>query len=54
MIVSESIKIPRVEKVSTEYIENELKKQNIIDPIRWAITDVNDENLIITLAYERE
>ena len=53
MIVSESVKINRIENISTEYIENELKKQGI-EPIRWAITKVEEKSLIITLAYERE
>ena len=53
MIVSDNIVINNVENISTEYIENELKKTGI-DPIRWAITKVEQETLTITLAYERE
>ena len=53
MIVSESIKIAKVDDVSTEYIEDELKKQSIV-PIRWAITDIDEKDITISLAYERE
>ena len=53
MIVSDLILIPNTDNITTEYIENELKKQNIIDPLRWAIVKTNSENLTISLAYEK-
>ncbi len=53
MIISDSINIKYVENISTEYIESELKKQNI-EPIRWAITEINEKEITISLAYERE
>ena len=53
MIISDNIKLDRVENVTTEYIENELKKQGI-EPIRWAITDINENEITISLAYERK
>ncbi|MBR1908510.1 hypothetical protein IJ818_06205 [bacterium] len=53
MIISDCVRINRVENISTEYIEKELKKCEI-EPIRWAITHVSDKDLIITLAYERK
>ncbi len=53
MITSELILIPNTDNISTEYIENELKKQNIENPLRWAIVHTNRENLTISLAYEK-
>ncbi|MBR1681340.1 hypothetical protein IJ707_06085 [bacterium] len=53
MITSELILIPNTDNISTEYIENELKKQNIENPLRWAIVHTNSENLTISLAYEK-
>lgn len=53
MITSETISIPNTEDITTEYIESELKKQNIENPIRWAIVNTNSESLTISLAYEK-
>lgn len=53
MIVSDNIIIKKVENLSTEYIEQELKKQGIV-PVRWAITKIEQESITISLAYERE
>lgn len=53
MITSETILIPNTDDITTEYIENELKKQNIENPLRWAIVNTNKENLTISLAYEK-
>ncbi len=53
MITSEIVLIPNTEDISTEYIENEFKKQNILNPLRWAIVHTNSENLTISLAYEK-
>ena len=53
MITSEIVLIPNTEYISTEYIEIELKKQNINNPLRWAIVHTNSENLTISLAYEK-
>lgn len=53
MIISDNINIKNFENLSTDYIENELIKQGI-EPIRWAITNINKEEITVTLAYERE
>jgi len=53
MITSELVLIPNTENISTEYIEEELKKQNIENPLRWAIVHTNNDNLTISLAYEK-
>lgn len=52
MITSKLISIPNAEHISTEYIENELKKQNI-EPLRWAIVKTDSKNLTISLAFEK-
>lgn len=52
MITSELISIPNTENLSTEYIEKEIKKQNI-NPLRWAIVKTNSKELTISLAYEK-
>ena len=52
MITSELVLIPNTEDISTEYIENELKKQNI-NPLRWAIVSTTSQTLTISLAYEK-
>jgi len=40
-------------KITTEYIENELKKQNI-NPLRWAVVEVDDKMLTISAADLKE
>ena len=53
MILSDCVKIKKVDNLSTEYVEDELKKQGI-DPLRWAVSDMDDTTLTISLAYERK
>lgn len=53
MITSELLKIPNTDNISTEYIEMELKKKNITDPIRWALVHTNNEKLTISIAYKK-
>ena len=53
MITSELILIPNTDEITTEYIESEIKKQNIENMLRWAIVHTNSENLTISLAYEK-
>lgn len=53
MILSDCVKIKNIKNLSTDYVESELKKQGIV-PLRWAITDVDDVTLTISLAYERD
>ena len=49
-ILSKDVKISKPEKISSEYIENALKSMGI-DPLRWAITAENDENLTVSVSY---
>lgn len=52
MIVSDYVKIEKTDTLTVEYIETELKKMNI-EPLRWSIVEVKDNEYTINLAYER-
>ena len=47
--VSKLIKIKNNNKPSTEYIEEELSRQNIT-PLRWAIVAVDDKFYTVSVA----
>ena len=49
-VISKTIKIA-VDKLppSVEFIENEIKKTGL-DPLRWAITDVNKKELTLSVS----
>ena len=51
--ISELIEIPNTGEFTTEYIENELTKRNII-PLRWAIISVSDTIITISVAKLEE
>lgn len=53
MITSDLVTIPNTDEISTEYIENELRKCNIINPLRWALVNSNHDKLTISIAYEK-
>ncbi|MGN1125725.1 MAG: hypothetical protein ACI4SM_06010 [Candidatus Gastranaerophilaceae bacterium] len=53
MITSNLVEIPNTEDITTEYIESELKKKDIILPLRWALVHANREKLTISIAYEK-
>ncbi|MGN0018846.1 MAG: hypothetical protein ACI37S_07395 [Candidatus Gastranaerophilaceae bacterium] len=53
MITSDIIKIPNTENITTEYIENELRKRHFNNILRWALVHTNRENLTISVAYEK-
>ncbi len=48
MIKSEIVKIKKLENFDNIYIEKELCKLNKA-PLRWAITDIKDDYLIISV-----
>ena len=48
-VESKLIKIPRNGILTSENIENELKKQNI-KPLRWAVVDVSDTMYTVSVA----
>ena len=48
-IVSKLVQIFNVENPSSEYIENELTNRNI-NPLRWAVVNVSDKMLTISVA----
>ena len=47
--ISKIIKIPNNSCITTEYIEEELFKRNI-NPLRWAIVEIESEYLILSVA----
>lgn len=51
MIVSEIVKIKKIENFDNIYIENELSK---IDktPVRWAIIDISKDFLSVSVSYK--
>ena len=49
-ITSTNVKIPQVEDFDTEYIENYLKNRGY-DLIRWAITDVGENEITVSVSY---
>lgn len=53
MILSDCIKIKNVENISTNHVEAELHKLGI-NPLRWAITNIENTTLTVSLAYERD
>ena len=52
-VVSELVEIENNEELTTKYIENELTKLNI-NPLRWAIVDVSDKILKVSVANLKE
>ncbi len=52
-VESTLIKIPNNSNPSTEYIEGELNRLGI-EPLRWAIVEVNDDYYIISVADLKE
>lgn len=51
--ISELIDIPNNHNITTEYIEQELTKRNII-PLRWAIISVSDTIITVSVAKIEE
>ena len=52
MITTDRIEIPRIENLTSGHIETELSKMNI-EPLRWAIVDVLENNYILSVSYEK-
>ena len=51
MIKSDIVKIPRIENFDNDYVEQELAKF-FSSVIRWAIVDVQGNDLVISVSYE--
>lgn len=51
MIKSEDIKINKPDQINTLTILRELKTKNLV-PIRWAVTGIEDDSLILSVSYE--
>lgn len=52
MILSDLVKIKCTDNLTVDYIETELKKQDI-EPLRWAIVGIENNEYLINIAYER-
>ena len=52
MVVSELFKIEKNLPVNGNEIEKFFKKMKI-EPIRWAIVNINEKELIISVAYDK-
>lgn len=50
MIKSEIVKINKIENFDNIYIEKELSKLGK-EPLRWAVVDVGDENIALSISY---
>lgn len=51
MIKSDVIKIKKIENFDNDYVEQELSKL-FLSVIRWAIVDVQENDLVISVSYE--
>jgi len=49
-VISDIIEIPKIEDFDNYYIEDELSKRGI-DPIRWAIVEVSEKLILISVSY---
>ncbi len=52
MIVSGSIKIKKKPPVTAALIEEEFAKHSI-NPLRWAITEVFENEITVSVSYEK-
>ena len=52
MITTENFEIEKTEDLTASYIENCLAQKGI-EPLRWAIVDTTDENLIVSVSYKK-
>ena len=51
-ITTSNFKIPKIENFDNEYIENYLKNSGY-DVIRWAITDINLNDIILSVSFQK-
>ena len=52
-VESITIEISNTDNPTTEYIESELQKRNI-NPLRWAIVDINEKTYTLSVANLKE
>lgn len=50
MVKSEIVKINKIENFDNIYIEKELSELGK-EPLRWAVTGMEDDSLIISVSY---
>lgn len=52
-IITDEIKIPKTETVTTQYVENQLGSRGIV-PLRWAIVKKDAQNFVVNVSYCKE
>ncbi len=52
MITTENFEIEKNINLTGSYIENSLAQKGI-EPLRWAIVDTTDKNLIVSVSYRK-
>lgn len=52
-IITDEIKIPKTETVTTQYVENQLCTRGIV-PLRWAIVKKDAQNFVVNVSYYKE
>ena len=52
MITTENFKIDKIQDLTSDYVEVELKKINV-EPLRWAIVDDGDTFWVVSASYEK-
>ena len=45
------IELENTKNFSVEYVESQLQQRNI-EPLRWAIVDINEKTFSVNVAYE--
>ena len=52
MITTENFRIDKIQDLTSDYVEVELKKINV-EPLRWAIVDESDTFWVVSASYEK-
>ena len=52
-IVTKQFEIRKIDDLKSSYIENCLMQMGI-EPLRWAIVDVNEDSYILSVSYETD
>lgn len=52
MVVSEVLKFDRINNFDNLYIEKQFTKLGI-SPVRWAIVDIDDLYIFVSVSYEK-
>lgn len=52
MITTEELEIKKTDNLTSEYIEQELAKVNIV-PLRWAIVNAKEDSFVLSVSFEK-